>query len=155
MRYVVAMALITTLSCAQAFGGEIYCNKLGRECSDRPGPGKSIVHVAGNGRSTVTSTTAADNGGNASSAAIADPVEAAQRQSAALNKANAEVQKDVSDKRTAQCKKAQDYYTQAINASGIYRTDKDGKKQLLTEAEANKSRLDAKLEINRTCGSAG
>jgi hypothetical protein len=165
MRLVLATILLTTSVTAQA--AEIYCNAQGRECSDRPTASANIA------RSTGATATAARNAGATASAATgtasqgadpnapadtgvkADPVAEQQRQNAAVGAASKALQKDLNDKRSEQCRKAQEYYKQAIEAAAIYRTDKDGKKQYLSEAEANQSRLNARLEIERTCGNGG
>ena len=164
MRLILATILLTTGLSAQA--AQMYCNAQGRDCSDRPTPGASIVRSAGPAADTARSapvrgsvaTGAASNADpNAppDSGIKADPVAEQQRQNAALAAANKALQKDLADKRSEQCRKAQDYYRQALEATTIYRTGKDGKKQVLSEAEANQSRLSAKLEIDRTCGNKG
>lgn len=168
MRRLLATILLTSgLSVQAVQGAEIFCNAKGLECSDRPTAGANIARSAGSlaetRRSTPTQGSSAaggTTGANASAGAPdsgikADPVAEQQRQNAALAAANKAMQKDLADKRSEQCRKAQDYYKQAIAATAIYRTDKDGKKQLLSEAEANQSRLAARLEIERTCGKSG
>lgn len=169
MRRILATLLLTAGLSAQ--GAEIYCNAQGRECSDRPTASANIARSAVSGVGTNRTATpggtaatrsagSAANPGAATGAPAdegvkADPVAEQQRQNAALATANKAMQKDLADKRSEQCRKAQDYYNQAIAATAIYRTDKDGKKQLLSEAEANQSRLNARLEIERTCGKGG
>jgi hypothetical protein len=166
MRLVLATILLTTSLSAQA--SEIYCNAQGRECSDRPTASANIARSTGpattaprNGPAATTATatgatTPADDPNTPADSGIkADPVAEQQRQNAALAAASKALQKDLGDKRSEQCRKAQAYYKQAVEAAVIYRTDKDGKKQYLSEAEANQSRLNARLEIDRTCGKGG
>ncbi len=169
MRPVLATILLTIGVTAQA--AEIYCNAQGRECSDRPTASANIARSTGPastaarnaaapaptaaGVGTGTATQDADPNAPPDTGIKADPVAEQQRQNAAMAAANKVLQKDLSDKRSEQCRKAQDYYQQAIEAAIIYRTDKDGKKQVLSEEEANQSRLNARLEIERTCGKGG
>jgi hypothetical protein len=165
MRLVLATILLTTGVTAQA--AEIYCNAQGRECSDRPTASANIARSLGSlsapGRNAAATAPAAngaatqsiDPNAPADTGIRADPVAEQQRQNAAMAAANKALQKDLDDKRSEQCRKAQEYYKQAIEAAAIYRTDKDGKKQYLSEAEANQSRLNARLEIDRTCGKGG
>jgi len=166
MRLVLATILLTTGVTAQT--AEIYCNAQGRECSDRPTASANIARSTGaaataahgtGAASTTTSTgtanQATDPNAPPDTGVKADPVAEQQRQNAAVAAAAKALQKDLNDKRSEQCRKAQDYYKQALEATAIYRTDKDGKKQYLSEAEANQSRLNARLEIERTCGKGG
>lgn len=169
MRLVLATVLLTTGVAAQA--AEIYCNAQGRECSDRPTASANIARSIGanpgaprNSPTAATPSAAGAAGGTVQAAegetpaeagVKADPVAEQQRQNAALDAASKAMQKDLDSKRSEQCRKAQDYYKQAIEAAVIYRTDKDGKRQYLSEEEANQSRLNARLEIDRTCGKGG
>ena len=169
MRLVLATILLTTALSTQA--AQMYCNTQGRECSDRPTASANIARSAGptavpapnapksgTGGNAATGTASAANtdpNAPADTGAKADPVAEQQRQNAALASANKALQKDLANTRGEQCRKAQEYYKQAIEAAAIYRTGADGKKQFLSEAEANQSRLSARLEIERTCGKGG
>jgi hypothetical protein len=166
MRLLLVTILLTAGLSAQA--AQMYCNAQGRECTDRPtgsaniarstGPASPPTRVApatGTGAAGGTTAPNADPGAPPDSGTRADAVAEQQRRNAALAAANKALQKDLADKRSEQCRKAQEYYKQAIEATTIYRTSKDGKKEVLTEAEANQSRLSAKLEIERTCGKGG
>jgi len=166
MRLLLPTLVLTTSLSAQA--AEIYCNAQGRECTDRPTASANIPRspsaappaartdsaakpaTSGGARVPATSTATPPEGDTK-----ADPVAEQQRRNAALAAANKSLQKDLADKRSEQCRKAQDYYKQAIEATTIYRAGKDGKKEVLSEAEANQSRLNAKLEIERTCNKGG
>lgn len=169
MRLVLATLLLATGLSTQA--AEIYCNAQGRECSDRPTASANIARSAGTIPSAARSASAeapgatvppgaaagasADPNAPPDSGIRADPVAEQQRQNAALANASKALQKDLADKRSEQCRKAQEYYKQAVEAAAIYRTGKDGKKEFLSESEANQSRLNARLEIDRTCGKGG
>jgi hypothetical protein len=162
MRRVVAvLSLFTALTSSAA---EIYCNAQGRECSDRPTASANIARVLG-GNTTISRARSIDAGGAAQSSSAdgdaadsgikADPVAEQQRRNAAQDAANKALQKDLAGARSEQCRKAQEYYKQSLEAASIFRVDKDGKKVFLSEAEANQSRLNAKMEIDRTCGKGG
>jgi hypothetical protein len=159
-RLVAVLSLFTALTASAA---EIYCNAQGRECSDRPTASANIARVLG-GNTTVSRARGADGGATTGSGGDAaptdssvksDPVAEQQRRNAAQEAANKSLQKDLNGARSEQCRKAQEYYKQSLEAAAIYRVDKDGKKQFLSEAEANQSRLNAKMEIDRTCGKGG
>jgi hypothetical protein len=170
MRPVLATILLMTGLPLQA--AEIYCNAQGRECNDRPTPTANIARSLGarpagsataSGATTSAASTASATAGTGQGAESmappegvrSDPVAEQQRQDAAVAAASKAMQKDLSDKRSEQCRRAQEYYKQAIEATAIFRTDKDGKKQLLNEADANQNRLQARLEVERTCGHGG
>ena len=149
MRYVVAFVLgILCLTTAGAV--EIYCNTQGRDCRDRPSGSANIAR-------TVTAAQAASitSGNNtaAASSVGADPVATQRQQNASREEAQAAVQKDLSDRRTEQCKKAQENYQRAISASTISTTDKTGAPHVMTDAEANQYRLNARLAIEQSCKS--
>jgi hypothetical protein len=151
MRYVVACALgIVWLTTAGA--AEIYCNAQGRDCRDRPSGNATIAR-------TVTAAQAASitsgNDTTTTSSAGADPVATQRQQNASRDEAQAAVQKDLADKRSEQCKKAQENYQRAITASTISTTDKTGAEHVMTDAEANQYRLNARLAIEQSCKSGG
>lgn len=165
MRRVLAVLSLSTALSASA--AEIYCNAQGRECSDRPTASANIARVfggaatanrarTGSGDTLTTITNGSSDGTSADSNGVrSDPVAEQQRRNAAQDAANKALQKDLAGTRSEQCRKAQDYYKQSLEAAAIYKVDKDGKRQFLNEAEANQSRLNAKMEIDRTCGKGG
>ena len=149
MRYVAACALgIVWLTTAGA--AEIYCNAQGRDCRDRPSGSATIAR-------TVTAAQAAaiisSNDTAAPSSAGADPVATQRQQNTARDEAQAAVQKDLADKRSEQCKKAQENYQRAIAASTLSTIDKAGGQHVMTDAEANQYRLNARLAIEQSCKS--
>jgi hypothetical protein len=146
-----AVYICLTVGCLQgAVAGEIYCNAQGRDCSDRPSPTRSFIR---------TSSVAGIGGGVAAPApgntvAAVDPVQQQRSTNATLAKAQAELKKDLTDKRSEQCKSAQTYYKSAVDATVIYRTGKDGKREDLSEKDAAAARLSAKLNMDRSCAAA-
>ena len=151
MRYVVACALgILCLSTASA--AEIYCNAQGRDCRDRPSGNANIARTVTAAQAAAIS---AGNDTSATSSVGADPVATQRQQNASRDEAQAAVQKDLNDKRTEQCKKAQENYQRAIAATTISSTDKTGAQRVMTDAEANQYRLNARLSIEQSCGKTG
>jgi uncharacterized membrane protein YdbT with pleckstrin-like domain len=148
----IASILIVASSLQAAAAAEIYCNAQGRECSDRPSQSVNVPRTAAG----------AGASGNGAVAAVSADVIQAQRQKnaaqehaqAALEQAKKEVNKDVSDKRGGQCKQAQAYYQQLVNAQVLNRTGKDGKTTQLSSTEAGQERLSAKLQMDSTCSQA-
>ena len=63
------------------------------------------------------------------------------------------VEKDQAAAREAQCKQAKDRYQKVIEARRIYRQDKNGERTMLTDDEADKARVQARLDVQSACGS--
>jgi hypothetical protein len=172
MQRALAVLSLVVLGVLPAAAAEIYCNAQGRECGDRPTASANIARVLG-GNTAVSRARTGDGAGAAGAAGAgnagtgssgeaaaeggtkADPVAEQQRRNAAQEAATKALQKDLTDTRSEQCRKAQSYYKQALEAATIYRVDKDGKRLPLSEEEANRSRLNAKMEIDRTCSKGG
>jgi len=66
--------------------------------------------------------------------------------------AQRDVQKDQSAARAAQCKQAKDRYQKTIEARRIYQEDKNGERTYLTDDEADKARVQARLDMQNACG---
>ena len=64
------------------------------------------------------------------------------------------VQKDEATTRTAQCKQAKEHYQRVIDARRIYREDKNGERTVLSDDEADKARVQARMDVQSVCGSA-
>lgn len=62
------------------------------------------------------------------------------------------VQEDVAKTREEQCKQAKERYDKAILARRIFRTDKDGNKEYISDAEADAYRLQARQDRDGACG---
>jgi hypothetical protein len=65
-----------------------------------------------------------------------------------------EIQKDVDQKRSSQCKEAMERYDKAVAARRIYREGKNGERAYLTEAELGEARLEAKKQRDESCGAS-
>jgi hypothetical protein len=65
------------------------------------------------------------------------------------------VQKDQASARAEQCKRAKDHYQKVIEARRIYREDKSGERTYLTDDEADKERVQARLDMQTACGPNG
>jgi hypothetical protein len=148
MRYATALSLVIVALCASgAVGaGDIYCNNQGRDCSDRPSPNATVVHI------NSTPTGASSEPAPAESTPKAPPESSADARlkDAATRQA---VHKDVAATRAEQCKQAQDKYQKAVAARRVYRLNKAGEREYLSDAEMEQARVDARLEVDRTCGS--
>jgi hypothetical protein len=137
--------------------GEIYCNAQGRECSDRPTATSTVAR-------SLPKRTATGNSSPAAGAAVvvpatptasaADRVAQQRQENEELAKAQKELQQDFTTKRAEQCKLAKDYYTRSVAATVLYKTDKDGKRQTLNEADSNQERLNAKMQMDKVCAQA-
>ena len=153
MAKILALALFLALAIAVlaasrlAGAGEIYCNNQGRDCSDRPTPNSVPVHVA-NPPPSAASEPAPSN-------APRPPVDTnanAQLKDAATRQA---VDKDVAAKRADDCKQAKEKYQQVIEAHRIYKLGKDGEREYLSDAELDQARLNARQQMERSCGPSG
>jgi hypothetical protein len=146
MRYRTALSLVIAALCASgAVGaGDIYCNNQGKDCSDRPSPNATVVHVSSAPSPSSEAETAPKTPVDAN--ADARIKEDATRQA---------VQKDVAATRAEQCKTATERYQRSITARHAYRLNKAGEREYLTDAEIDQERLDARKEMDRVCGNSG
>ena len=136
MRYPTALSLVIVALCASGavVAGDIYCNNQGRDCSDRPSPNATVVHI-----NSSPSTASSD----------APPPESSAPPSGATRQA---VQKDVNAVRAEQCKQAKEKYQKTITAHRLYKENKAGERVYLTAEEIDQARLSDKLEVDRACG---
>ncbi|HVN98569.1 MAG TPA: hypothetical protein VMT49_00890 [Steroidobacteraceae bacterium] len=150
MRYVMLLTVLALGSGASgaARAGDIYCNNQGRDCSDRPSPGATFVGST-NSQVPATSAPAAP----ASSSGTAPPSTDAANARLGAEATRAAVQKDVAASHAEQCKAAKEKYQQSIDARRLYRLNKDGEREYLSDAELDQARLNARLEMERACGS--
>jgi hypothetical protein len=151
MRYVtlpslLALALVAT---GAACAGDIYCNNQGHDCSDRPTPGAAFV---GSTSSRVPASSEPAATPAASSNTPAPATDAAANARLSQDASRAAVQKDVAATRAEQCKQAKDKYQQSIDARRVYRLNKAGEREYLSDTEADQARLNARLEMERSCG---
>ena len=146
MRYPTALSLAIAAMCASgAVGaGDIYCNNQGRDCSDRPSPNATVVHV----NSPPSTSNDADS-------ASKTPVDADANARLKEDAARQAVQKDVAANRAEQCKKATERYQRSITARHAYRLNDAGQREYLTDAQIDQERLDARHEMDQFCGKPG
>ncbi|MGO9512492.1 MAG: DUF4124 domain-containing protein [Steroidobacteraceae bacterium] len=64
------------------------------------------------------------------------------------------VQEDVAQARQKQCADAQERYKKLIEGRHIYKTGDNGERQYLTSEEIDSERLNAKHEVDETCGNS-
>jgi hypothetical protein len=71
-----------------------------------------------------------------------------------LNREEAQraVERDEASARARQCKQARDHYQKVIQARRIYRETKNGERQYLSDAQAEKERVQARLDVQSACG---
>lgn len=63
------------------------------------------------------------------------------------------VQQDVARRRAALCKQARDQYSLAITSRHIYKNDKDGERQYMSDTEADAYREQIRKAVQENCGS--
>jgi hypothetical protein len=148
MRYLTALTL-TLITLSSASAADIYCNNQGRDCSDKPSPGAVLVHISN--ANFGSNTLSAPAAGSERVAASKPADSGANARLGQDNRAQA-VQKDVSAARATQCKDAQTKYQKSIEARRIYRMSKDGEREYLSDSEADQMRLNARLEMEQSCG---
>jgi hypothetical protein len=146
MRLLLPITLLALLS-GVTTAGDIYCLKKGKDCSDRPAPGAEYIRTQQR-RPDAPSEPAP---GAKPAAGSATPGGA---QAAATANARQAVQKDVDQVRSEQCKKDSDTYQQSLQARRIYRTNKDGEREYLSDTEADQMRLNARIAKDQSCGSS-
>jgi hypothetical protein len=152
MRYVTLLSLLALAlgATGAARAGDIYCNNQGKDCSDRPTPGATFV---GSTSSRVPTSSEPASAPAASGNTPAPATDAAANARLSQDASRAAVQKDVAATRAEQCKQAKDKYQQSIDARRVYRLNKAGEREYLSDAEVDQARLNARLEMERSCGS--
>jgi hypothetical protein len=148
MRYLTALTL-TLVGLSSAGAADIYCNNQGRDCSDKPSPGAVMVHIAS---SNFGSNTLSAPAAGSERAAANRPADGGASARLAQQDRVQAVQKDVSTARATQCKEAQTKYQQSVEARRVYRMGKDGEREYLSDTEAEQMRLNARLEMEQSCG---
>lgn len=136
-----------------AGAGDIYCNNQGRDCSDRPSPGATFV---GSTNSSIPSSSepAAAPVASYGYSNAAPPTDAAANARLSQDASRLAVQKDVAATRAEQCKQAKEKYQQSVEARRVYRVNKAGEREYLSDTEADQGRLNARLEMERSCGNS-
>jgi len=161
MRYtstlaVIAGVLASALLCEASQAGDVYkyTDERGNvQYTDRPMPG-AVKIASGNvrppevtARSYAAQQSASTQQLNASNQRIA--------QSNDDQRIAANVAKDLEKSRVERCKQARDAYQSNINHRRLYRTDKDGNKVFLSDAELAQARMDAAKDVEAICGPQG
>jgi len=149
MRYVTALTL-TLAALSSASAADIYCNNQGRDCSDRPSPGAVLVHISSVGFGSNTLSTPASASERVAANTPLDSGGANAR--LGQDHRTQAVQKDVSAARATQCKEAQTKYQKSVEARRVYRMGKDGEREYLSDTETDQMRLNARLEMEQSCG---
>jgi len=151
MRYVTVLSLFALAlgAAGAACAGDIYCNNQGKDCSDRPTPGAQFKGSTYS-QAPASSATAATSSSSSSATASVD---ASANARLSQDASKAAVQKDVAATRAEQCKAAKDKYQQSIEARRLYRVNKAGEREYLSDNEFDQARLNARLEMERACGS--
>ena len=145
MRPLLSVTLLALLA-GSASASDIYCQKKGRDCSDRPSPGAEVIRTQVRKPDAQSDNPAPVKSAAASSVAPSPSAVAATRQV---------VQKDMDEARTEACKKARERYQQSLTVRRIYRTNKEGEREYLSDSEADQLRMNAKLGMDEACGSGG
>lgn len=84
--------------------------------------------------------------------AATSPADAAANSSAPVSPQVAnEVRQEAATAKAEQCKKAEENYTRAVQARRIYKTDAQGNKTYLNDAELDAARLNARAERDVSC----
>ena len=143
MRPLLSVAFLALIA-GSASAGDIYCQKQGKDCSDRPSPGAEYIRAQVRKPDAPSDNPAPAKPATAASTAPSPSTAAAARQT---------VQKDMDQARAEECKKARDTYQQSLTARRIYRTNKDGEREYLSDTEADQLRMNAKLNMDQSCGS--
>jgi hypothetical protein len=145
-----AIALVLTGAAAVSHAADVYRyvdSQGGVHYTDTWVPGSTLIkvdHHVNNSSSSAPAATPVQN-----RAAIAG-----ERASVEVARANEQraVQTDVAQAREQQCKQAQDNYTKAIQSRRIYKSDKDGEREYLTDTDADAYRLQLRTEMQAACG---
>jgi len=155
MRHSITLAVIAgVLTCGFAHAGDVYkyVDERGQTLyTDKPIPG--AIRVASstprpNASSTHSSQQAASNQQLAASNQRISQNQNDQRVAA-------NVAKDLEASRAERCKKARSDYNNSINSQRLYRTDKDGNRVYLTDAELSQRRIDNAKAVESICGPQG
>ncbi len=146
-RSTLSLAIVALAACQAVGAGEIYCNNQGRDCSDRPSPNATVVHVA-----SAPMGAASEPAPAPANKAPIDANANAQLKDEATRQA---VNKDVAAKRAEDCKAAKEKYQQTIDAHRIYKVNKAGEREYLSDAELDQARLNARTQMDRSCGTPG
>jgi Domain of unknown function (DUF4124) len=145
-----AMALVFTGAAAISHAADVYRyvdSQGGVHYTDTWVPGSTLIKVDHHQRGNESNAAAQRTAQNKTAIA-------GERASVEVARANDEraVQTDVAQAREVQCKQAQDNYTKAIQSRRIFKSDKDGEREYLTDTDADAYRLQLRTEMQAACG---
>jgi hypothetical protein len=149
MRKITTFTLATLLT-ASAFGaGEVYRWRGvdgSWHYSDQPRPGAELVVGVTRTRPPGEATQPAPPPQVEPPATSDDPLPVSQEVAE-------EVRAAAASAKAEQCKRAEDSYQQALTARRIHKTDADGNRVYLSDAEVDAARLQARASRDLACGS--
>jgi len=155
MRHSITIAVIAgVLTCGFAHAGDVYkyVDERGQTLyTDKPIPG--AVRVASTAPRPNASSTRASQQAASNQQLAASNQRISQNQNDQRVAAN--VAKDLEASRAERCKKARSDYNTSINSLRLYRTDKDGNRVYLTDAELSQRRIDNAKAVESICGPQG
>ena len=155
MRHSITLAVIAgVLTCGLAHAGDVYkyVDERGQTLyTDKPIPG--AVRVASSAPRPNASSTRASQQAASNQQLAATNQRISQNQNDQRVAAN--VAKDLEASRAERCKKARADYNTSINSLRLYRTDKDGNRVYLTDAELSQRRIDSAKAVESICGPQG
>jgi len=157
MRHSTILAVIAgVLVCTAVQAGDVYkyTDERGNTMyTDRPMPGAIRVSSAVQRPTEVTerNNAAQQSANNQQIAATNQRV----AQGEADQRAAAQVAKDLQASRAERCKQARDNYTTTINSRRLYTTDKDGKRNYLSDSQIAAERIEAQKSVEAICGPQG
>ncbi len=150
MRKIITFTVATLLMSSAFAAGEIYRWK-GPDgtwhYSDQPRPGAEQVR----GSQLARPNPPAAQPGQATNAQ--PPVQPADDALPVSPEVAAEVRAEAAAIKAEQCKRAEAQYQDAIQARRIYRTDEQGNRIYMSEAEADQARIQARANRDLACGS--
>jgi hypothetical protein len=147
-----AIALVLTGAAATSQASDVYRYvdaQGGVHYSDTWVPGSTLIKVDHHVNNAATNASAKSSAQNRSAIA-------GERASVEAARANDEraVQTDVAQAREQQCKQAQDTYDKAIHSRHIWKSDKEGERDYLSDTDADAYRLQLRTEMQAACGTA-
>ena len=152
MRPISVIAALGLAMVAMAARADVYrvVDSQGQvQYTDRWMPGAELIKSEHTHATTASTPSAASD--LQKSYAAANARIAAQQSDQSASQA---VAQDVAAKRAEQCKAAKERYDKDIEARRIYKQGKDGEKEFLTDEQIDQERLQARQEVQQTCGSA-
>jgi hypothetical protein len=147
MQKILPFAVAALLSATVFAAGEVYRWKDSNgtwHYSDQPQPGAELIRTirrppGANSSSAPTPRTSAANSSPPRSFPVSGEVAQSVRQEAA-------------DAKVEQCKKAEEAYQKAVRARRIFKTDEQGNRTFLSDAEIDSARLEARGTRDLACG---